>query len=510
MRLLNVHTLQLQSFMDERNAPPYAILSHTWGNDELTFEELAGPRLSQDKESQGVWKILKCAEEAQRAGLDHIWVDTCCIQKSSSAELSEAINSMFRWYKRSAVCYAYLSDVEPDLRETLYPPHNVCGKSWLKTFSASRWFTRGWTLQELIAPRRLTFFSKEWVAMGTKAILAPVLSGITSIPEETLIYGDAFGQPVSRRMSWAAKRQTTRIEDLAYSLLGIFDINMPLLYGEGRYAFQRLQEEIIKVTDDETIFAWKATTSSFATWRGLFAQSPDEFADSGGFVPFSGDTNSQSQVITNRGLRVQFPLSRRKGVEKGWNSGTEFIATLKCLDSQSTGRFRNQGFSTVGIYIKKVFDNDYIRVDADKIHTATEKASYKWNDWTYVTVRNRLDYSPWHYFSKCSRIRGICVRNTSTSATLEKVQPAEHWNPEAQTFVFDEDAMQRGLRQVIECTFRILDSDSTVALHFNPRERYRRICCYYKVMKGKITVLIESLVRVIDGEAVLVVGLKIE
>jgi len=149
-------------------------------------------------------------------------------------------------------------------------------------------------------------------------------------------------------------------------------------------------------------------------------------------------------------------------------------------------------------------------VDADKIQTVDEKASCERNDWTHVTVRNRLDYSPWYYFSKCSRIRGIWVRNASTYATLEKVQPAECWNPEAQTFTFDEDALRCGIRQAIQCTFRTLNSDSTLALYFNPGEEYRRICCDYKVKKGEIAVEIKSLVKVIDGEAVLVVGLRIE
>lgn len=177
-----------------------------------------------------------------------------CIQKSSSAELSEAINSMFRlvvsldspkygttsyhrfcrWYKKSAMCYTYLSDVSLPINAPHDDSYDTHDKDWEDKFSASRWFTRGWTLQELITPRRLSIFSRNWKEIGSKRDLAPILLKITEIPEDTLIYGDAFGESVSRRRSWAAKRETTRIEDMAYYLLGIFDINMTLLYDEGK------------------------------------------------------------------------------------------------------------------------------------------------------------------------------------------------------------------------------------------------------------------------------------
>lgn len=405
------------------------------------------------------------------------------------------------------MCYAYLNDVPSRL--VCSPDHSnaLPEQQWLEKFSASRWFTRGWTLQELIAPRRLAFFSTDWEYMGTKTDLVPILLDITEIPQDTLLYGDSFGESVSRRMSWAAKRQTTRAEDMAYCLLGIFNINMPLLYGEGEQAFQRLQEEIVKITDDETIFAWKAETSTFATWRSLFARSPVEFTQSGDFLPALGFNNSQSHAITNQGLRIMLPLSKRKGVEKGWRSGTEFIATLK------TRRARDLVAAPIGISIKKVTGNEYVRVDADQLHILSQDGIRDFSEalgtWTSVTVRQRLDYAPWYCFYKCFRIRGMWIKNASQNAKLEEVHPEKQWDAGKQLFFFNEDDMRCGRRQVVHCVFALKESKATLALYFNPREEYKRICCYYKVKNGSLTVDIESLLRVMDGDALLAVGLKV-
>jgi hypothetical protein len=405
------------------------------------------------------------------------------------------------------VSYAYLNDV-PHLPRLSDGPESAQHKEWLRCFSASRWFTRGWTLQELIAPRRLVFFSVEWEELGTKMDLAETIFNITEIPRDTLIYGDAFGESVSRRMSWAAKRQTTRIEDMAYCLLGIFDINMPLLYGEGERAFQRLQEEIVKITDDETIFAWKAENSTFATWRSLFARSPAEFSQSGLIVPnpnYSG-RYSQSHVITNKGLRIRLRLSSRKDIEKGWHSRTEFIAVLKCHPD------RNIWAPPICICIKRVFGDEYVRVDANQLYISSNPRFLGFSttgNGKYVTVRQRLDYAPWYSFYKCFRVRGIWLKNTSPKAVLEEMHPREQWNSDSDVFHFKEEDLRSGHRQVVRCIFSIENSKSVVALYFNPREEYRGTCCYYKVKEGNVTVSIESLVRVINGEAFLAVGLKL-
>ncbi|KAI1325812.1 hypothetical protein F5Y16DRAFT_422491 [Xylariaceae sp. FL0255] len=221
--------------------PPYAILSHTWGPDEVTYEDLKhgiGLRKS------GYHKIRFCGEQAERDGLRHFWVDTCCIDKSGSAELTESINSMFRWYGSAAKCYVYLDDIGyPATRDSDQSQHQQTRQQ----LRESRWFTRGWTLQELIAPKTVEFFSKEGAFLGDKQSLEQPLCDITGIPARALRGGPLPGFTVAERMAWAERRETTRPEDRAYSLLGIFNVQMPLIYGEGEQnASRRLREEITK------------------------------------------------------------------------------------------------------------------------------------------------------------------------------------------------------------------------------------------------------------------------
>ena len=268
MRLINTRTLQLEEFFDAL-VPKYAILSHTWEKGEVLFRDMED--LDKARAKPGFAKLQGACTLAASQGYDYIWVDTCCIDKSSSAELSEAINSMYKWYKGSRVCYAYLSDVEK-----------------ADQLEASRWFTRGWTLQELIAPRRVEFYTASWSSLGKKSdsgLISPisraslvdecVLSGVVDLRHEV---------SVAKRMYWASKRKTTRKEDEAYCLMGLFDVNMPLLYGEGTKAFIRLQQEIAKVSEDQSILAWYCDPKAhpkFGVVRPCFALSPACFAMSG-------------------------------------------------------------------------------------------------------------------------------------------------------------------------------------------------------------------------------------
>ena len=216
------------------NIPPYAILSHTWGedNEEVTFQDLTQ---GIGKSKAGYRKIRFCGKQAARDGLQYVWIDSCCIDKSSSTELSEALNSMFRWYREAAQCYVYLSDV------------STRGSGWESAFRTSRWFTRGWTLQELLAPRSVEFFSGEGERLGDKDSLDQQVREITGIPIDAL-QGEplsSFSVPV--RFSWAKKRETKRGEDKAYSLMCIFGIHMSPIYGEGEAeALERLYSEIVK------------------------------------------------------------------------------------------------------------------------------------------------------------------------------------------------------------------------------------------------------------------------
>ncbi|PWY95174.1 HET-domain-containing protein, partial [Aspergillus sclerotioniger CBS 115572] len=243
MRLLQVSDLKLLDFLPD-SIPPYAILSHTWGKDEVLFEDILH-HTAINKSSYV--KVEGAAKQASANNLEYVWIDNCCIDKSSSAELSEALNSMFAWYENATVCYAYLSDV----------PTNVNVNDPGSEFTRSRWFTRGFTLQELLAPKEVIFFSSNWEVIGKKTELYEILSTITGIGVQYLRHKAPLSSAsIANRMSWVANRETSRPEDIAYCLLGIFNINMPLLYGERDRAFIRLQEEIMRQSDDQSIFAW--------------------------------------------------------------------------------------------------------------------------------------------------------------------------------------------------------------------------------------------------------------
>jgi hypothetical protein len=229
-------------------------------------------------------------------GLAYVWVDTCCIDKSSSAELTEAINSMFVWYKRATVCYVYLSDLESSADVST-------------ALKDCRWFRRGWTLQELIAPQKVNFYDQNWQFKGCKNRLLEEISGITGISSTVLGHLAPLSSiTVAARLSWAAYRETTREEDAAYCLLGIFDVNMPLLYGEGTKAFRRLQEEIIKAECDLSIFAWTAEPSQSGQpdrrYSGILAESPMEFSGCRGITKANESTFHADFSITNRGIRM--------------------------------------------------------------------------------------------------------------------------------------------------------------------------------------------------------------
>ena len=277
MRLLHTATFRFEEFFDS-NVPRYAILSHRWGDGEVTFQDFD---TGKEQTRSGFVKIKSCCSLAQSRGFEWIWIDTCCIDKKSSAELSEAINSMFRWYTEAGECYAYLSDVRGN--EDLDSPAG---------FKQSRWFTRGWTLQELLAPSSVIFYDVQWTRIGCKKELLGEISEVTGIGVQYL--HDMREASVANKMSWISKRQTSRSEDMAYCLLGIFDVNMPLLYGEGRKAFLRLELEIIKKSNDDSIFAW--TSPDLGTMHsGLLALWPDSFADSAD-VRAPDPTSSQDYV----------------------------------------------------------------------------------------------------------------------------------------------------------------------------------------------------------------------
>ncbi|KAJ4129145.1 hypothetical protein NW768_007679 [Fusarium equiseti] len=310
----------------------------------------------------GYIKILKTCELAQEQDIPYAWVDTCCIDKRSSAELAEAINSMFRWYKEATVCFAHLEDLEP-IGES--------GGNHHRGLEKCRWFTRGWTLQELIGPEQLNFYDSAWDCRGTKLALGSLISEITGIDHEVLQNTASLeGIPIARRMSWAANRKTTRVEDIAYCLLGIFDVNMPMMYGEGVKAFERLQEEIIKQTTDMSLFAWKAKYAS-QTYRGILAQSPAEFAHCRHPTLAPSMRAGFETAITNKGLRLETVL------------GKGSILNLGCC---LPGRLSGGG--NIGVYLTRTADG-YVRSSTTQLFTAPH--SHMWAGERYkVFIRKRV------------------------------------------------------------------------------------------------------------------------
>jgi hypothetical protein len=232
---------KLVSFDDDA-PPPYAILSHTWiEGQEVTYNELVAGK---GREKTGYAKICFCSERAAADDLQFFWVDTCCIDKSTSDELSTAVNSMFRWYQRASRCYVYLSDVSLPEDVTDAESFRI---TWAEALRRSRWFTRGWTLQELLAPPSVEFFSKEGKRLGSRISLEQEIHKITRIPVGVLRGQSLTDLSVEERMSWTAERTTTLKEDKAYCLLGIFGVFLSLIYGEGEaHATLRLKEEIQK------------------------------------------------------------------------------------------------------------------------------------------------------------------------------------------------------------------------------------------------------------------------
>lgn len=237
MRLLerdDTGGVRLTEDLPNNKIPPYAILSHTWGPEEVLFRGMTD---GTGKNKASYAKIRFCADQAWRDGLKFFWVDTCCIDKSDSAELQHALNSMFRWYRSAVKCYVYLADVSTHQQGD--------GPGWQPAFRQSRWFSRGWTLQELIAPTIVEFFSKEGERLGDKESLEQEIHDITGIPRKAFQGIPLSDFSVAERMRWIEKRDTKYEEDQVYSLFGIFDVHMPVLYGEGRQkALKRLQDKV--------------------------------------------------------------------------------------------------------------------------------------------------------------------------------------------------------------------------------------------------------------------------
>ncbi|KAK5994171.1 Vegetative incompatibility protein HET-E-1 [Cladobotryum mycophilum] len=386
MRLLNTSTLKLHDFVGP-NTPSYVILSHTWEEEEVLFHDIQN---NAARSKKGYFKLVGCCRKALEDGFEWVWIDTCCIDKTSSAELSEAINSMYQWYANATICYAFLQDVAAKAatveetkdqlhrltavyaRLTAAAPENY--DIWVRNemgrlsispgsknvevseFAKSRWFTRGWTLQELLAPKVVEFYTSEWIEIGTKESLARRISAATGIPVR-ILRGEALSAcSVAERMSWASARQTTREEDRAYCLLGLFDVNMPLLYGEGTKSFVRLQEQILKQEEDYSIFAWTLQHDCGQSLTGFLASSPSEFCN---IVP----QNLQLPTLVR-------PLPLLETATDYYHSEWEYLDPYTF-----TSQFRKSGESFYkGESYHVLYQKGYDRLRKHDFHRQSEKA----------------------------------------------------------------------------------------------------------------------------------------
>ncbi|KAI6893871.1 hypothetical protein KC318_g9882 [Hortaea werneckii] len=355
MRLLHrdaqgtYHLKEIADALEER----YTILSHRWYPDgDILYADLANQHQPQIRNKQGWRKLQYAVDQAERDGYRYVWIDTCCIDKTSSAELSEAINSMFFWYQQAQVCYAYLWDIsgecpplsddavlgkegngnvtqdeDQDGQKSGVDPESDGLQQWRVTFAECSWFTRGWTLQELIAPREVLFFGVDWNPLGSSHHLVETIATKTLIDADLLRGRKSLERySIAQRMSWAADRVTSRIEDRAYSLLGLFDVNIPLLYGEREKAFMRLQEEIIRRSPDESIFAWGCDMSVDETPGRLLARSPTDFRGSSGIVYLGVFGRAKALQLDNQALRGIFQVR--------YEGDGLWTAMLNCKDSK--------------------------------------------------------------------------------------------------------------------------------------------------------------------------------
>ncbi|RDW57243.1 hypothetical protein BP5796_12693 [Coleophoma crateriformis] len=386
-----------------KDIPPYVILSHTWGNDEVTFHDM---RNGEARSQQGFVKIERCCEEAVKDGIGFAWIDTCCIDKASSSELSEAINSMFQWYRHAEKCYAYLSDLSSQLSK----------EDIEKSLPSCRWFTRGWTLQELIAPKELIFFAQDWTPLGDRSHWATIISAATFIHEAALTGSvqkvETFS--VAQKFSWASNRHTTREEDMAYCLMGLFGVHMPLLYGEGSQAFIRLQEEIMKKSDDQTIFAWSQTDMDHQ-YRGLLASTPGEFEQCTDIAPFRNWKSSQSYENTNAGIRLTPSLLRTP-------NDTLFFMSLQCYDQRAPERM-------LGIDLVKLSPtgDQYARINNLQYHMGI---GCKFLERQTIYVRNDVIHPEAHNFIETGKFVRfhISVTGQESSHQITHAWPPDQWD----------------------------------------------------------------------------------
>lgn len=422
MRLINIETLKIESFGDD--PPPFAILSHTWGPDEVTLQDVLNPRSHEPDIQEGWRKIVGFCRTVRNhfhstleGPARYAWVDTCCIDKTSSAELSEAINSMFRWYRHASACYVLLSDVSAEGAPSVDLASAAARVG--DDFEASRWFTRGWTLQELLAPRQIYFFDQKWKFIGDKMSLSKRIVERTKIDQDAILVGSWEHTSIAQRMSWAADRQTTRREDMAYCLMGIFDVNMPLLYGEGDKAFIRLQEEIMKESGDQSILAWDASGKHGGLpIIGALATHPSQFLGGAAVEALPSET---SLSITHKGIQCQLEII----VQQTVSDGDITVALLDC-------RYAKDLSSRVGLPVRRMATSNmnmnstqqFVRTPSPPINIPLQRNFGRIPPTMYLIKREKVGASAYGRLWRC------WVRYGSVTNGFKPVLavPKENWH----------------------------------------------------------------------------------
>ncbi|KJY00606.1 hypothetical protein TI39_contig321g00009 [Zymoseptoria brevis] len=419
MWLLNATTKQLEFFNEQDKYGRYAIFSHVWlsKDQEVTFQDVEHGTYDH---KAGWAKVVNACRRALEDKLDYCWIDTCCVDKTSSAELSEAINSMYRWYHQAKVCYAYLPDVPSvPLRE-------------------SKWFTRGWTLQELIAPGHVLFYDGAWNFLGSKISMVRELAEITRIDANVLRDREnLMSVSVAARMAWAADRATSREEDRAYSLMGIFDVNMPMLYGEGRKAFTRLQEEIIKISTDHSILVWQGWEKSHLTT--LMAPSPYGFRYAHNILSWDSPGIDESFQLSNKGLRISLPavqtpehphlLTAILNCRYDANSLTQIAILLR---KQPHGRIVPTRELTSTVCEISAAPNSTAKLSTLRNLDRKYLPSAEWMDLLIVREKpNSSSEAPGSIWTQV-----ITIHNTIAHLEILQVHPSEAWDPRRKTMTF--------------------------------------------------------------------------
>jgi hypothetical protein len=436
MRLINASspTLDVEEFLIGSQIPPYAILSHTWDQEEVTLDDMQDLRLA--KRKKGLNKIEAACRLAKEDGLQYVWVDTCCIDKTSSAELSEAINSMYRWYQRAAICYVYLADLIPST-------------NFHDQLPSCRWFKRGWTLQELLAPQKIDFFDADWNFKGVKHAatqrstrlgsvdLGDLVSSITGVDQRILRDSSKLSTvSIAKRMSWAVSRQTTRTEDMAYCLLGIFDVNMPLLYGEEDKAFMRLQQTILQTSNDLSIFAWRAPLPAEMAhnsehgreeYCGILANSISYFETCGNVTMPSFVNVDDEYSVTNKGIRMDVVLESRTHQthsSSGPTTTTIYILNLGC-------HYGDQEENPIGIFLRKIGASLFVRC-RPTYRAVFRKEGEQQERPQLISILTRLP-GPIDSLIISHRTVAVQIRLPKTMR-VAKCYPQSHWDGQDQVF----------------------------------------------------------------------------